>query len=553
MSQTKFPVVDRFTHFHPDLAESLQLNKSPEFVQLLNETFEFLQSHELRPSNEKSQDPSTLATHTVYGGSVNTWFSLVSGKFKIDTCESVAKLHVLSSQLFRAKCPLFLVECRRPDLPVCPLYLDIDIAVKNNLESGSDLRTIEKLEHQLLGSENIHFSFLSYMVRILSSIYSVNEDEEIERFDLFVSSASSDKKISWRLVFPNIILNSERLGILRDYIVQKLNHLASRKEEKELNELKEWLLEISPTNMFRTIIDESAAKSRHGIRMVFHDKVSTTDGKLENRPFAPLVHLVAKIDEETKKIANLSLSEKTIGDLEWAQKNSLLWPSLIHRSITKWDRQPAVRSVASIRTGPGGSSLCLASMTVGDAIRAANRFQAVSRQNLENRKNNFSAIYKWEEGTLASFRNRLPIGIAGKFQEGEGKCTWRLQADSHSGSRSSIVFDQSNCVVTVISVDGDEFKYLTRMISRRFPNVHPVTPQVAVVQESGSKQNPEPIPEQKLFTVLKTYRGEEPGELDVDEGECVELVKHDASGWSAVKSVKSGQIGYVPATFIRAL
>jgi len=539
--------IDRFIYYHPDLSHSLGLTEpslhKDKIAALLEETSEFLHRHELRPSSDKSISMDSQATHTVYGGSVRTWFCSVSGKFKIDTCESVSRLCFLSGQLFRAGCPLFLVECRRPDLLTFPLYFDIDISVS---EDSSDIRSIEK---DLLGSDESGYPLLTSIVRILYSVYS--SDKSLG--DLFVSSATcSGQKISWRLVFPNLIVNAERLAILRDYIVQKLNQISTRKDEKILKEFKDRLAALSPSNSFRTIIDESAAKSRHGIRMVFNDKVTTTDGKLEMRPFSPLIHLSPQFENEKfSKFVMIEETASAVGDMEWGQKNSLLWPFLTHKCLSEWTHQPAVRSSANIRTGPGGSSLCLSSMTVGDAVRAASRFQA--RQASDKRKN-FSAIYNWEEGTVASFKKRLPIGIAGKFEDTESKSTWTLQSDlaigNSSGSRSSVSFDETTGLLTVISIDNDEFKYLTRMISRRFPNVQPTAPQLATAAD------PLAAPEekkQKIFVVLKTYRGEEPGELDVDEGEHVELVNHDASGWSAVKSVKTGKLGYVPATFIREI
>ena len=540
-SMSNDSAVDRFKYFHPDLATAVGLGDNPELCKLLEEASDFFHRHEIRPSTDKSVSFDSQTTHTVYGGSIRTWFCSISGKFKIDTCESISKLFLITSQLFRARCPLYIVECKRPDLPLFPLYLDIDILVENQEQDD-----LIKTERELLGSGKSGFPLFVSLLRILKSVYS---PDLVELYDVFVSSATGGSKISWRIVYPNIIVNSERLGVLRDYIVSKLNHLSTRKEEVELKEIKEKLLALSANNLFRKIIDESAAKSRHGIRMVFNDKVSVSDGRLENRPFAPLVVLKGEKKDDDEKILNLAEITETVDDMDWSQKNSLLWPSLTHRELTEWVRQPTVRSSANIRTGPGGSSLCLSLMTVGDAIRAANRFQV---RNESNGKKSCSAIYKWEEGTVSSFQKRLPIGISGKFDQEGSKCTWMLQPPEQDGetnfSKSSVSFDESTFVLTVLSIDADEFRYLTRMISRRFPNVEPSIPQAAATVAAAPKVIEA---KKKIFKVLKTYRGEEPGELDVDEGEQVEIVNIDSSGWTAVKSDKSGKVGYVPATFIR--
>jgi len=358
------------------------------------------------------------------------------------------------------------------------------------------------------------------------------------------------------------VVDSERAGLMRDYLVEKLNHIAAKSSNAgdvawSLKSLKESLYSFSANNSFRNIFDETAIKCKHGLRMVMCDKTTLSEGKLENRPMMPLVLLRATttINEEGKtNFSSLEL-EKTpttdpviTNDIEWIKIGSLITPSLRHCELTEWTRAPPVRSSHTTRTGPGGSSLCLTKMTIGDAVKAANRFR---RGENTSKKSGQNVKYKWEDGSNESFMKRLPIGIAGEFTETENSCKWELDGGATVTYR--------NDIIEIVSRDVEEVKFLSRMIERRFPRVEMIvssesTATAAVLAPTVDVTTPTKStspPSVRLFKVLKKCVAEEPGELDVDEGEDVVFLSADASGWTAVRHAKTGKIGYVPATYIR--
>ena len=52
-----------------------------------------------------------------------------------------------------------------------------------------------------------------------------------------------------------------------------------------------------------------------------------------------------------------------------------------------------------------------------------------------------------------------------------------------------------------------------------------------------------------VYIVIKSYSGEEEGELDIEEGEELEWLSEE-SGWATVKRCKDGVTGFVPGTYL---
>jgi hypothetical protein len=70
-------------------------------------------------------------------------------------------------------------------------------------------------------------------------------------------------------------------------------------------------------------------------------------------------------------------------------------------------------------------------MTIGDAVKAANRF----RRGGQKTSNTIPkpVRYKWSEGSIESFKKRLPIGISGEFiDEEEMISKWELEGGAYA-------------------------------------------------------------------------------------------------------------------------
>jgi hypothetical protein len=287
--------------------------------------------------------------------------------------------------------------------------------------------------------------------------------------------------------------------------------------------------------------------------MVFCDKATTSEGTLIGRPLIPVASCIGTVkdgEDGKKKLNSLTIEKESIGtpadDIEWIRLGSLRTPTLRHcTELTEWVRSPPVRSNHTTRTGPGGSSLCLTKMTIGDAVKAANRFKRDTRTNHPSPSSTPQPVgYKWTDGTIESFRKRLPIGISGEFIGEDDVCKWQLEGGAY------VSFDEKFSNMNIFSTDIEETKFLCRMVERRFPQIE------FIAQAPTKDKVPERVPQvtkQRSFKLLKNFVAEEPGELTVDEGEEVVFLSADASGWTAVRHAKTGKIGYVPATYIREI
>lgn len=511
--------LDRVIFYHPKECVALAVVEDKEGLKAeLEEIFRFFTEREIRQG-----DKTKVITHVNYGGVARTWYSSTSGRFHIDV-DSLATFQRTIVRLARLGVPLQLVECREK-LELFSLYLDVDIKLSESVNAPSEI------EKEIL-DEKTGFRFFKIIARIVNIVYP-------DMGELLVFSATGGAKVSFRLVFPSVVVDKDRAVTVREFLVQKLFNL-SREESTVpfVRTFQKRLLLFSPSNHYRNVIDETAIRCRHGVRMIFNDKIE--GGKGAGRIFRPLFSLKGVVAEE--KLEGLEVSRIPVNseedDLWWLQTGSLVTPSLSHAKLSDWKR-PNVRSSRVTRTGPGGSSLALTNMTTSDAVKAASRFDRAGAPS----SSSVSCQFDWPVGTVALFKRRIPPGIDAELETGEGgSITWRL-----TKRRSNwISFNEATKVLEASAASADMLRQMTRIVDK-FPQVTKRTlveraPQLAIVEK----------PKERVFRVLKDFSGQaEEGELTIVQGELLVLLSTDDSGWAAVRRLASGEQGYVPGTYIK--
>jgi hypothetical protein len=541
MSTTVF---DRIIQYHPEMASLL----TSEHKSLIESAFDFFQTRECRPGDRLSH------THVNYGGVARSWYSSISGRFNIAP-DALVELYMYVVKLWQLGLPLQLVECRER-LSVFPLYLDIDVKMPPGM-AESDCLAFEQTE--FFDKDYRIFRLIS---RLLHHVYPTEAEKTLS---IAVFSATrrmgstapaTAPKVSLRLVFPNLIVDKDRAVLLREFLVDKLNYL-SRDENTStmVRSLKSKLIKMNPNNHFRNVIDETAIRCRHGLRMLFNEK--TVNGVPVGRVFVPVV-LVEPVLTELKKdriesiksVKKYAENESIDAMVEWIRIGSLATPTLSHQcELTQWREAPVVRPSRTTRTGPGGSSLALSNFTTNDAVRAANRF----REEKAAPSLTCTAQFEWPEGSIPLFKRRIPIGLDGDTEILSDTITWKLTKKRTNW----ISFEESKKIITVSAPSSDALKQLIRIVEK-FPNVTIVktsVPQATLPPRPAAPQITTPT-RKTILRVLKSLVGEGEGELTCEQNDELELVDphlcDDPNEWIAVKTT-SGLEGYVPRSYVQVV
>ena len=544
--ETEETVLDRIMHYQAEECVSLDGVEDKESLRSeLELIFQFFQKHELRPGDKN-------CSHVNYGGVARTWYSTVSGRYLFDT-DVLPTLNKAIVRLAEVGVPLQLVECRDTRLDVFPLHFDIDVKLQDD-EAGTMWNPAE-IETEIVDEEN-GFRFFKIFAKILNLIYP-KIGEMVVYSASGVSRGDTVGKVSFRIVFPNIVVDKERAPMIWRYITTRLTNLAREDTAVPyIRTLQKRLRQVSPANTYEKVVDESVFRCRNGVRMIFNDKIEK--GKTTARIFKPLFSLVPEIGADDK-ISAMVVERKpttstvpddiTADNLEWLRLGSLVTPSLSHAVMTEWTR-PNVRNTSRVtKTGPGGSSLALTNMTAADAARAATRATGGVMRRRAGFQNQASkedgqpvlASFVWPSGTVSEFRRRMPVGVDAQFEQSQdGTITWRIAKRRNNW----ISFNETSKCIEASAPSNDTLNQLSRIILK-IPTAK-ATAQTAPVVDTHAV---EPRVEKK-YRVNQNFEAEGDGELDVNVGDIVVIVTDDGSGWTAVRRLCDGREGFVPGVYI---
>jgi hypothetical protein len=444
---------------------------------------------------------------------------------------------------------------------VFPLYFDLDVKIP----VSEDFQAIEK---ELIDEEE-GFRFFKIIAKIINLVYPKVGDmvlfsaSGIDNRPLVAPTGAEDdqketedygsKKVSIRMVFPDIVVDKERAHLIWQYLTVRLVSLCREDTPiPHIRALQKRLKQLSPANSLEKVIDETVLRCRHGVRMIFNDKIDK--GKPVGRIFKPLIVLSPLVGSEDNKISSLTVSRRpscssekeqvTADQLDWLRLGSILTPFLNHACLTEWNR-PNVRTTTRVtRTGPGGSSLALLNLSTADAARAATRaggtFRRRGGQDTEKSEEPRTIQYVWSEGTLAEFKLRFPVGVEAVFEQNQnGTLTWRIAKRRNNW----ISFSETTKLIQASAPTVDTLNQLIRII-QRMPGAVEEGSAAPRLHETREK-------EEKSLLVIHDFSAEEQGELSVAKDDVVIVFSEDdGSGWIGVKRVKDGAQGYVPAVYL---
>ena len=556
MTKAEETVLERIMHYQQEAAVALDAVEDKETLKSeLDQIFSFLRKYELRIGDKN-------CSHINYGGIAKTWYSALSGRYLFDT-DALPTLNNAIVKTARIGVPLQLVECREDRLELFPLHFDIDIKIQAD-ENGVLKYTFSEIENEIIDEES-GFRFFKIFAKIINIVYPTVGDMVVysasgeNRLSTPVDqsgipSSLVSSKVSFRVVFPTIVVNRQRAHKVWVHVVQKLQDL-SREDTNIpfIRQLQKRLKQLSPANGFERVIDETVLKCRNGVRMIFNDKIER--GQTAGRIFKSLFVLSPEMGTDAK-ITQLNVSRRPTGeeadDLDFLRMGSLVTPSLSHAVLSEWN-QPATRNTSRVtKTGAGGSSLALINLTTADAARAANRAGTTRRkgwntnQNFGTESTPLSAEYSWSSGSCSEFKKRMPVGIEAQFEQSlDGTVTWRITKRRNNW----ISYSDSTKSIQLMAPDSDTLRQITGIV-QRFPNIEAIASTATI---PAPQVAPPTVRRERVFRVKQTFKGQEEGELDIEAGETVILISDDPTGWTGVKRVRDGHQGFVPRVYLDQL
>jgi hypothetical protein len=162
--------------------------------------------------------------------------------------------------------------------------------------------------------------------------------------DILIFTATGIGKVSWRVVFPTVIVEGKTASRARNAAVEALC-LASMNESTDLfiREISAILKCLDAKNEWRNVLDETSLSGRYGLRLVLCDKL-TDAGTPEQRPMVPLIWLT---NELKIKVINTPANLR-----EFLRNGAVRVSEGLELSYFEGSD---VRRTRMTRTGPGGS------------------------------------------------------------------------------------------------------------------------------------------------------------------------------------------------------
>ena len=532
-------VLERIMRLEPQSA--VVLDAVDDKVQLeldLERIVDFLHRHELRPGDSKF-------SHINYQGIAKTWYSSLSGRYAFPP-EALPMLYASMVKVAGLGIPLQLVECKDGRLSVFPLHFDIDI----KLASVYDPEAIEKemvdaaggfrFFKAIAGALRNHYNSLGDIVVFTASGTTRASSEVVE-------TISPQKKVSFRIVFPEVVVDKERGQLIWQTVSSKLMSMSADESQfPYMHSLLKRLRQLSAANeSFMRVVDESVIRCKHGVRMPFSDKVEKS--RSAGRVLKPLIILRFEREDENATVPTMIVVKRPTGTddgVEWLEKGALSTPSLRHALLTDWTR-PNVKTTSRVtKTGASGSSLALARLTAVDAARAAERANN-RRTAAASDSEPMTSSFLWEDGTTAEFKRKLVVGIDRNFDEDtEGFVVWR-------NPRRPSDFVSFNAQTKIISLSAgnqlraDNLKRALSDIQQNlrvsFGDVERAAPKVVTVDAAN-----------KRMTVIANFVATDEGEVSIAEGDIVTMLEIGDQQWSYVEKADLSK-GYVPFGFLEPL
>mmetsp|Transcript_59603 Transcript_59603/g.151183 ORF Transcript_59603/g.151183 Transcript_59603/m.151183 type:complete len:609 (-) Transcript_59603:40-1866(-) len=317
--------------------ESLQHESVPNVAETLEKISKFLQEHETPSSND--------CTHTVFDNFPD-WWSTQKTSFKLAIAEdnTLDLLYRYISNLYDLGIPLTLTEKRTPQIR---LIQDIEIwGNKNSTLTAPELLAPESKFTHLLG-------------KTVGEIYPKVGQEFLDAVVFDSSGLSRTKgvmKTSLRLVWSSIIVDKERAGQIRDYVVHKFKD----SKDEDIKNVETQIQNDSKENQWNSVFSDAVYFGRFGVRMPLNDRVSPAPlKKPELRPLRPWAVLRFNFSEGSLRDVEKIAAAEELEGIDWLKIGCIRRDA--GTELTEWtpptwrgERMPRAQQSGGGGAGGGG-------------------------------------------------------------------------------------------------------------------------------------------------------------------------------------------------------
>eukprot|EP00397_Hematodinium_sp_SG-2012_P000036 GEMP01000036.1.p1 GENE.GEMP01000036.1~~GEMP01000036.1.p1 ORF type:complete len:4360 (+),score=1135.41 GEMP01000036.1:291-13370(+) len=206
-----------------------------------------------------------------------------TGMWVFDTPEDKSKLYQVVQWFYARKIPVILMERQTPGRFVFIEDIDIRGGDLEPLPGVMEQRPQEKLSFRLCLSQNWRifdpempetFNFMLYRSAVLHEFFPQLDELRVNIYS--ASGWNSTKcymKISFHLVWPDLILDEPKSKMIRDRTMERFEEWAAEPNHP-VAKFKADVIDIDHTNTWDDVFDDTTTHGTNGLRMPYCDKAS---------------------------------------------------------------------------------------------------------------------------------------------------------------------------------------------------------------------------------------------------------------------------------------
>jgi len=376
-----------------------------------------------------------------------------------------------------------------------------------------------------------------------------------------MSQTKGVKKTSLRLVWPGIVVDSDRAARLRDLLVHRLASAAA--EGGPIGELEVKMRELSQVNAWHSFVGDAAYAVRSSVRMPLSDRVSPLPLRApEGRPLAPVGVLRFSFCDKVK--VEWLCRKEELDSAEWIKIGSLRQG--VDTPLTEW----------TVPSWPGNQPIPPSSTRTGRVkVRTAGgsdgggglRLRAARPNLAPERAGQLLTVERRLPGTPEEFCEKMDAHLGKASVDPDGSFVWRQPgSDSRiimyaEDSRVKVIGrpNQVRSLVVIVAPFTEALPGLSsarpggpaplpdgRAPSAAFAPLEPEAPRRPAEAQADAEAG------RQMRVVAQAFESQGQSELALAEGEAV-CVTHDPEGeqgnedrWVYGCNEATGQRGWFP-------
>lgn len=357
----------------------------------------------------KEAESTRTATHTVLENYPDWWTKSRRAPpgLEIERQEDLEELYRYAGKLFDLGVPLTLAERRTPAFR---LFQDIEAwGNRDTSLPGEELISPDSALAHLVGALVAevfpgHGGFLD------AALYDATG----------LSQTRGLRKTSLRLVWPGIVVDSDRAARLRDLLVHRIT--CAVEEGGPISQLEARLSELSSANQWYSVFSDAPYAGKSSVRMPLSDRVSPLPLRApERRPLVPIGVLRFAFGGEGKMKVEWLCRHADLDDTEWIKIGCLRQSAdtqLTEWSVPSWPGNQASapsnsRGRVKVRTAGGSDG--------GGGLR----LKAVSRTPATERAGQLLTVERRFCGAADQFCDKMEQHLGKAAVEPDGAFVWK--------------------------------------------------------------------------------------------------------------------------------